>query len=266
MAGTVGAPTPWWQLPGQQGAQNNLISSAPAGYQYDSVQMKYVPNVKSAPNAEMLQDTMLSKLNGATSGVSGTAAGGGGYAGGGAPVTMQSISGLGGAGGGGATPQVPQVAHVDTSAAESASFNKAKDQIGQMTSGAATGLRSQLGSRGMLGSGLESRGMTNIALGGEGQLGDTLRSQAVDRSNQAREEATTNYQGDITQRGQDIGSATSRYGTDAGLTAANYSGQVAQRGQDITAGTAAQALANQKQMSLATMLQSALSGLSGQLY
>lgn len=96
------------------------------------------------------------------------------------------------------------VAPVDTSAATSAAFANAKDQVGQETGGALTGLRSALAGRGLLGSGAESRGTTSVITKGQGELGKTSRGQAIETADLGQKNAETNYQGQVEQRGQDI--------------------------------------------------------------
>lgn len=118
-----------------------------------------------------------------------------------APDTYNA-SGAGGAGAGG--PQVPQIPGVDNSAANANIFARAKDKVGEVGRSALTGLRSALGGRGMLGSGAESKGTASIVNKGQGELGDTVRQSAITDSNQSNANATTNYGGAITQRGQDI--------------------------------------------------------------
>lgn len=112
--------------------------------------------------------------------------------------TFPTIAPPGGGGtpGGGATPG-------GTSASD-AIFNRAKDKVGQASQGALTGLRESMGARGMLGSGLESRGTEQIAEKGLGELGDTVRQQAITEADIARQQQALGYQGSITQRGQDM--------------------------------------------------------------
>jgi hypothetical protein len=112
----------------------------------------------------------------------------------------------------------------DTSAAQAAEFNRAKDIAGQVAGGALTGLRSSLGARGQLGGGLEASQTGRIATEGQRGLGEFVREQAIQGSRSADDFAKVGYQGDITQRAQDL----------ANQQAAN---QVAlgARGQDISA-------------------------------
>lgn len=158
--------------------------------------------------------------------------------------------GLQDTGGGGGSSPVQGVAPVDTSGAERAAFARAKDQTGQAATGAMAGLRSALGGRGMLGSGGESRGIQSIAGRGLGELGDVSRQQAIDASGLAERTATTNYQGgiaqrgqDVTKRGQDVTANTSANEIGAGMAKTGYEGAINQRGQDIQAQQAAAKLA-----------------------
>lgn len=105
---------------------------------------------------------------------------------------------------GGGPSNVSGVAPVDTSAATSAAFANAKDQVGEETGGALTGLRSALAGRGLLGSGAESRGTTSVITKGQGELGKASRGQAIETADLAQKNAETNYQGQVAQRGQDV--------------------------------------------------------------
>jgi hypothetical protein len=253
MAGSVGVPTPWWQIPGPVGndpraAVANLDASAPPGYQYDRVQMKYVPIVGSATDAltqrargQGIEDSLLGSF-GATSGAgttSGTSTGGGG-----AYTPPPTVSWPGSAGGGSTFPgsqsatalPTERIAVPDTSAAMAAVFNRAKDQVGQTTTGSLTALRSALASRGLLGGGVEGKATGNMITAGAGQLADTTREQAIQEGNRQNDFAKLGYQGAIEQRGQDI--TTSEGAANRALDAAKtqYSGGITERGQDVTSG------------------------------
>lgn len=158
-----------------------------AGYVWDPVKKTWGP-----------KGTSVNSLNGLLGGIMGSGGG-----------TSGALGGLNGlvAPGGGTSGAVGPLAMPDTSAADSASYNRTKDQVGQSSAGALRGLRESLGARGMLGSGLESRGTEQIAEAGLGQLGDVSRQQQIDNSNRAQHTAEVNYQGAITQRGQDISAA-----------------------------------------------------------
>jgi hypothetical protein len=266
--GTTSGPTPWWQLPGQGERKANLESSAPPGYTYDPVQMKYVKTVESAPrelatadksqsNQDALYAQMLASLNGAggASGVGAGYTGGGGGTGlpprigsgggGGVPSGGGGYSGgtsVGGVGSGGSG----MVAPVDTRAAESAAFGRAKDTVGQTSQGALSGLRSALGGRGMLGSGAEFKTTANVFNKGQQQLGDVSRGQAIKSADLAQTNALANQQSELTQRSQ-------------GLTQRGQ--DISQRGQDIDAQTSANNLAAQIAQANAQARQSTLNGL-----
>jgi hypothetical protein len=128
--------------------------------------------------------------------------------GGGTGGAMGGLNGLIAPGGGtGGASGVGPLAMQDTSAADAASLNRTKDTVGKQSAGALSGLRESLGARGMLGSGLESSGTEKIAEAGLGQQGDVARQQQIDNSNRTQKTAEMNYQGAITQRGQDISAA-----------------------------------------------------------
>lgn len=177
---------------------------------------------------------------------------------------LTAAAGSGGTGGAGGTGY-SRLAPVDTSAAESAAFAHAKDQVGQTASGALTGLRSALGSRGMLGSGLESRGTAAAAVGAAGQLGEVSRQQAITRANEAQKEATTNFEGNITERGQDFAREEAANTLAGENSRAAYSGAIAQRGQDIQAANAAKALELEQAQLASQQRSTALSGLKAAL-
>lgn len=144
--------------------------------------------------------------------------------------------------GGGGGSHIAGIAPLDTSAAQAAAFAHAKDQVGQIGQGSLTGLRSALGSRGMLGGGAESRATASVANRGQGELGDVVRQQAIDKSALDERTATTNYTGSISQRGQDITShgqdlsaEAAQRALEGSLAATGYQGAITQRGQDILA-------------------------------
>ena len=172
--------------------------------------------------------------------------GGGGWGGG-----SGSFTPIAPPSGGGDVPPVSNVAHVDTGAAQSAAFARAKDQVGQESSSALAGLHAALAGRGLLGSGAESRGTQGVVMQGQQQLGETSRSQAEQRASQAQTEALANQSAEVTQRGQNI---TQRGQTLAAQQAANQL-QMQQ----------AQLAAQQRASSLAG-LSSALRATSGSLY
>ncbi len=189
---------------------------------------------------------------GGVSGVSGGTTPGG-MAGGGSGSPASSGSGY------------AHLAPVDTSAAEAASFAKAKDQVGSEATGSLTGLRSALASRNMLGGGLEERGTVAAGTAAEGQLGDVTRQQAVTRADLAQKNAETNFTGDIAQRGQDFQKEEAGNTLAADLAKTTYQGQITQRQQDIQYQTSQEALAIEQAQIAAQQRATALAGLESAL-
>lgn len=109
-------------------------------------------------------------------------------------------SASGGAGGVGAA----HVAPPDMSGARSAAFGRAKDSAGQTARAALESLQSEMAGRGILGSGIEGGNTANIiAKAGQG-VNEVSREQAIQDANAASQYGQMQYQGDITQRGQDL--------------------------------------------------------------
>lgn len=110
--------------------------------------------------------------------------------------------GFGGSGsaiGGGMSPQ--------EQAARAAAFARAKEQAGGTARAAMTGLQGAMDNRGLTGStgsGLESGGMADIMGGAAGAVNDTTREQLISDLNRYSGIADETYQGNITQRGQDL--------------------------------------------------------------
>ena len=231
------------------------------------------PASEFAQRAQSQRQQALTGLGQSLQGLTTSGTTPGNYAGGIPPVQLtRSVSGGGGmpaqvgaySGGAMSSPASERLQSVDTSAANAAAFARAKDQVGQTARGALTGLAGAMAGRGTVGSGVEGRGMSNIINAGQGQLGDVSREQAITGADIAQKNAALNYQGGITQRGQDIASAqarndqmlrareqdisqrgqdinslTSQRGQDIGLDEAQFQGGIAQRGQDISAQQAA---------------------------
>lgn len=118
-------------------------------------------------------------------------------------TSMTSNSGAP-SGGGGVSSTPLQIAPVDFSNANANEFARAKDQVGQETSGALTGLRSALAGRGLLGSGAESKGTASVITKGQAQLGDVSRQQAITGAESEQKNAEANLTAGVAQRGQDV--------------------------------------------------------------
>lgn len=210
--GTQQGPTPWWQTSMGAGDRlGNLQRSAPAGYEYDPVQMSYVPTVGSAPTQQRLQERQISyqdedrqRRNALLGGFRSAMQG------------LQSAGGYGQTVPGGNVPNVnyPQVSLgpiPDATAAQEAAFGSAKAQAGSLGRSALDSLRSELAERGMMGGGTEARGLVDILASSTNPLSDLNVSQQGERlgiaqhtQDLAAQQAATQYGGGITQRGQDI--------------------------------------------------------------
>ena len=220
-AGAVAAPnggtTPWWSQGGKGANTNtNFTNNAPSGYKYDPVQQKYVRTAQSVGSDF---SALMQGMNGAT-GTAGTDDFGPDT-----PVTPPP-----------APAAVAPMVMPDMSAANAAGFAQAKDSVGEQMRGALTGLSGAMAGRGLAGSGFEGAGASQIVQQGQGQLGDVSRQQAVTNANLAQQAATTNYQGALTGRAQDIGEQE-----------ASQNSLVSQRGQTMQARQAAADLALKRQ-------------------
>lgn len=140
------------------------------------------------------------------------------------------IGGAGGgapAGGGTVPPRIGAPTgpdHATLQASQDAELLRAKEKQGQIATSSLTGLREALGSRQMLGSGVEGMATADVANEAAGNLSDLNVQHLKDADDSARRLAELSYNGDITQRGQDMGAS------------ATYRGQdITQRGQDISA-------------------------------
>lgn len=172
-------------------------------------------------------------------------------------------------GGTGAAANLPPPVAFDApsfAAAEAAAFNRAKDKVGESAQGALTGLRSSLGARGLLGSGVEGRQTASVFNEGQQQLGDVGRAQAIDAANQAQKNAELTYSGGITQRGQNLTAQQAANALAAQLRMADYSGQITQRGQDLAARQAAASNSLAQQTAQQQMIDRILQSLQLQLY
>ena len=158
-------------------------------------------------------------------------------------------------------PNVPQVQPVDTTAANSAAFGQAKQQVGDTTSGALASLRSVLAGRGMLGSGAESRGTTNIIAGGQEQLGNVSATQAQTNAQLAQQSALANQQTQLQQAQQSVQAQEAANALAAQQAAAAYQGQISQRATGITAETAQEQMLNEQILQQNTLRANALNGL-----
>jgi len=95
----------------------------------------------------------------------------------------------------------------DETAARAAAFARAKEQAGGTALAAMKGLQDSMASRGLMGStgrGLESGGIADIIGSAAGGVNEFSREQLLQDLNRYADISNTRYQGDITQRGQDL--------------------------------------------------------------
>lgn len=102
-------------------------------------------------------------------------------------------------------PTIPHVSLADDSAARDAEFSKAKDTVGRVGRASLNALSGEMRSRGISGSGIEAAGIGARVDRASGALGDVANNQAIDALKRRAAIDDENYQGDIGQRGQDIG-------------------------------------------------------------
>ncbi len=216
----------------------------------------------------------LGQVSGSTSSASAGSktanTGGGGFelpprvgSGGGLPDYQTFDSGGSGGGGTGGVSPVTHISQPDQSAAEAAVFGKAKDQVGQETSGALAGLRSAMASRGLLGGQGEYRGTAGVINRGQGELGDVSRQQAVTHLGNEMDINKSNQAADLAGRGQDISANTARRGQNMDYTLGGRGQDVSQRGQDIQYAESQAQLAMTKSLQEAAQRQQILQGIMG---
>ncbi len=104
--------------------------------------------------------------------------------------------------GGGAVP-------FDENAARTAAFSRAKEQAGQIARSSLTSIAENLAGRNMTGGGLQALRESGAISGAGDQLQELNRDQLISDTNRASDVADRNYQGDITQRGQDLSNRAS---------------------------------------------------------
>lgn len=206
------------------------------------------------------QQQALSGLTSAlTAGVSG---GGGGYIGGGGgyapPMSVGTTSPTQYA-----TVSMSPVGGVpDASAAQNAAFGSAKAKAGSLGRSAVNSLRADLAERGIMGGGTEARGLTDRLAAATNPLSDLNVAQqneklGIIQHNQdlGANQAATEFQGNVSQRGQNI--QNDQASAARSQQANQFNASRAQQASKFAATQAAQAEAQQMQM-----LQAALSGLS----
>jgi hypothetical protein len=107
-------------------------------------------------------------------------------------------------------PSVPMTGPVDSSAAESAAFARAKDRSALGARSALDSLHEQLAANGLSGSSIEGTGTANVIDNAINQTDEVARGQAEQSAQRAGQVADRNYSGAITQRGQDLAAGSAR--------------------------------------------------------
>ena len=126
-------------------------------------------------------------------------------AGGAAPTTPGPTTPGPTAPGGPLGPGGPAAPAVDPQAAKDAAFARAKDKIGLDTRASMTALRENLAGRGTLGGGLEGGGMASLLGDSAGTLSDVVSNQTAYDVAGNNALSDRNYQGELVQRGQNLG-------------------------------------------------------------
>ena len=90
-------------------------------------------------------------------------------------------------------------------ASRDAAFARAKETAGMNARASMQSLQDAVGERGMMGSSVEGAQTGAIIGGAAGDVGEFLRDQAVSEADRATRVADTEYQGQVTQRGQTLG-------------------------------------------------------------
>lgn len=126
-------------------------------------------------------------------------------------------------GGGDVLPRVSGGAG-NSRAAEAAEFSRAKDRIGQATSGLLRSVGNTMDERGIAGSSIEGDALSGALEQGQGMTGDVIRQQAITGVNRGYAVDDRDYAGDIAQRGQDMARQAQQQQALQALIHAAYSG------------------------------------------
>ena len=142
---------------------------------------------------------------------------------------FQSLFGGAGGQGGVTTPPREQYGGGAADAARAAAFARAKDMAAKIAQSGVTGLRNAMASRGIGGSGIEVGGTGEILGNATNQLGNVSQEQLIQDLEQQRHESDISYQGNITQRGQDIQAEQARRAALMGLFNQQFGGDITAR-------------------------------------
>lgn len=100
----------------------------------------------------------------------------------------------------------------DEVGARNAAFAAAKDQAGQVALSSVKALQDVMDARGINGSSIEANNEGQILGGAAGSLGGFTREQLMQDLSRAAQVSDRNYQGNVTQRGQDMAQLPSLLG------------------------------------------------------
>lgn len=130
----------------------------------------------------------------------------------------------------------------DAQAFQDAEFGKAKATAGSLGRSAVEGLRGEMSGRGIGGSGSEMRGVSDRLAAATNPLADLNvahlgqdYAHAQNERNIAESRVSQQFQGDLTQRGQDLSTQQAMNALKAMLAQTKYQGDITQRNFDISA-------------------------------
>jgi len=106
--------------------------------------------------------------------------------------------------GGGAAPSHVNYGGAEADAARAAAFARAKDQAGQTARASLDALMNVVGERGVVGGGYEGSAASSVINNSAGALDDFTREQLIQDLGHQEHVNDLKYQGDISQRGQDL--------------------------------------------------------------
>lgn len=113
-----------------------------------------------------------------------------------------------------ATVQYPGAQEQD---ARAAAFSRAKDQAGKIARSSLTAISESMANRGLSGSNMQALYDAGAINGAEAPLQELTRDQMMSDFNRAGDVSDMTYQGNITQRGQDLSNRASYMSLLAGL-------------------------------------------------
>ena len=173
---TVPDPYEYAGLPGNLDYGGRTPSDATAaGYTFDPVQNQYLksPSQRGTETGEALK-------------------------------ALMAATGFSGGASGPAAPAPASISFPDTAGANAATFARGKDQAAQNARASLTALTESLAGRNMLGGGVEAAGIGEVVGRAGGGVNELIREQTIQDVESANQRAAQEYQGRITQRGQDI--------------------------------------------------------------